>query len=53
MSQQEVVMVFDKIQHNAGIQREEDAPNLPFKNILHAQFYYLDRFILASSLHQV
>ncbi len=46
-------MVFDKMQHNATIQREDDPPNLAFKGIARAQFYFLDRFILVASLHQL
>ena len=43
----------DRAQHNGGLPRESDPPNLPFKHVGHAQFFYLDRFILVSSLHQL
>lgn len=46
-------MVLDRMQHNNGIQRESDPPNPTFKHVGRALFYYLDRFILVSSLHQL
>lgn len=41
------------MQHSGSVSREADPPNLPLKALARAQFYYLDRFVLAASLHQL
>jgi hypothetical protein len=52
-STQETVLAFERRQHNRSIAREGEAPNAPLKAITRAQFFYLDRFVLLASLHQL
>ena len=49
----ETAMTMSQYYHNYSTQRESDPPNVPLNDVVGAQFYFMDRFILIGAGSEV